>query len=130
MGAGFAQALTKCRSLEKATACCHKVKALQSVVPSISPGGTADPSFGMHAFCQWLRVSHVVNVVMVAALLLEGSSWAQRDIGPTLRRFFGAYYNGRSDALISSYFKIFNMPYLKSAGPCRRMPEVEAECLR
>mmetsp|Transcript_8967 Transcript_8967/g.21255 ORF Transcript_8967/g.21255 Transcript_8967/m.21255 type:complete len:548 (+) Transcript_8967:85-1728(+) len=38
--------------------------------------------------------------------IAPGSSWAQRDIGPTLRRFFGAYYNGDVWAVYRRYKNI------------------------
>ena len=37
-----------------------------------------------------------------------GSAWAQRDIGPTLRRFFGAFYNGHlKEYTFFKHFKTF-----------------------
>jgi hypothetical protein len=38
-----------------------------------------------------------------------GSAWAQRDIGPTLRRFFGAFYNGhlKEDTILNLFKHLF-----------------------
>ena len=43
-----------------------------------------------------------------------GSAWAQRDIGPTLRRFFGAFYNGhlKGDTLELSKLNSKHLFYL------------------
>ncbi|CAE7680431.1 GCP1 [Symbiodinium pilosum] len=42
----------------------------------------------------------------VVPSIAAGSSWAQRDIGPTLRRFFGAYFNGDVWAVYRRYKNI------------------------
>lgn len=36
----------------------------------------------------------VRSIRQVVPSSAPGSTWARRDIGPTLRRFFGAFYNG------------------------------------
>ena len=44
-----------------------------------------------------------------------GSAWAQRDIGPTLRRFFGAFYNGHlKEDIFKHLLSIFSIfaPFL------------------
>lgn len=48
----------------------------------------------------------VRSIQAVVPSVAPGSAWAQRDIGPTLRRFFGAFYNGDVWAVYRRYKNI------------------------
>ena len=48
----------------------------------------------------------VRSIQQVVPSSSAGSSWARRDIGPTLRRFFGAFYNGDVWAVYRRYKNI------------------------
>jgi len=48
----------------------------------------------------------VRSIQAVVPGVAPGSAWAQRDIGPTLRRFFGAFYNGDVWAVYRRYKNI------------------------
>ncbi|OLP82325.1 hypothetical protein AK812_SmicGene37025 [Symbiodinium microadriaticum] len=64
----------------------------------------AGPGCDGRGLCASLESVRALQSVVPS--IAPGSSWAQRDIGPTLRRFFGAYYNGDVWAVYRRYKNI------------------------